>query len=117
MPVLATVPAYATAQTQYSPDGVVSFDTQITDIYGSPAPFQGRLDLRFAENGTISGYFRPIDDNAYIPVVGGRTGNAVWFDIGNSGRLHFSGTLENGRIDGGGFQGTTEYKLVATPSR
>jgi len=117
MPALATVPAYA-AQTQYgSADKVVSFNTNITELYGSPAPYQGRLDLRFAEDGTISGYFRPVDNGSFIPVTGGRNGNDVWFDIGNSGRFHFNGTLDNNSLNGAAIEGTKQYKLTATLAR
>lgn len=116
IPALAAMPAYATVQTHSAP-GVVSFDTQITELYGSLAPYQGRLDLHFSENGTISGYFRPVDTGSFIPVTGGRNGNDLWFDIGNSGRFHFTGTLSDGRISGGAIQGNSQYKLSATQTR
>jgi len=50
--------------------------------------------------------------------AGGRDGDQVWLDIGRTGRLHVSGTLQNGAITGGAFDERTHetYKFTARVS-
>jgi hypothetical protein len=80
------------------------FTTKITEVYGSPYPITGRLDIQIFPAGNLRGYYHTSYYKLFIPVVGGRDGNYIWFDIGPSvidlglgagpgGRLHVVGTM------------------------
>jgi len=80
------------------------FTTAITQVYGSQYPITGRLDLEVFPGGHLRGYYHTSYNKLYIPVVGGRDGDYIWFDIGPStvdlglgagpdGKLHVVGTL------------------------
>ncbi len=80
------------------------FKTAITEVYDSPYPITGRLDVQIFPNGILRGYYHTSYYKLFIPVVGGRDGNYVWFDIGPSsvdlglgtgpeGRLHVVGVM------------------------
>jgi hypothetical protein len=73
-------------------------------VYGSTYPLTGRLDLELFPDGTLRGYYHTSYYKLFIPVVGGRDGDYMWFDIGPSsidlglgagpeGKLHVVGTM------------------------
>jgi hypothetical protein len=68
--------------------------TQITDRY-HPGAYEGRLVLTIYPSGIVQGTYRPAD-GGFSDVTGGITGKEIWLDIGSMGRLHFTGTFENG---------------------
>ncbi|HEY6326864.1 MAG TPA: hypothetical protein VIW73_10180 [Candidatus Cybelea sp.] len=97
----AALSSTASAQTT-STD--MHFTTAITQVYGSQYPITGRLDIQIFPAGNLRGYYHTSYNKLYIPVVGGRDGTYIWFDIGPStvdlglgagpdGRLHVVGTL------------------------
>ena len=99
---LAWVALTSTASAQTTTD--MHFTTTITQVYGSQYPITGKLDLQIFPAGNLRGYYHTSYYKLYIPVVGGRDGNYVWFDIGPStvdlglgagpdGKLHVVGTL------------------------
>jgi hypothetical protein len=89
----------------------------MTELYGSSAPFSGTLDLTIGADGIVGGHYFPADGAMFVPVVGGITGDTIWFDIGDSGSLHFSGRFKNDTIVGTAFdKGNTQYTFVANPS-
>jgi hypothetical protein len=61
-----------------------SYDTAITEVYGSQYPLTGKLDLQVNPDGTLHGHYHTTYYKLYIPVVGGRDGNYIWFNIGPS---------------------------------
>jgi hypothetical protein len=80
------------------------FMTAITQVYGSQYPLTGRLDVQVFPAGNLRGYYHTSYYKLFIPVVGGRDGNYMWFDIGPSsidlglgagpeGKLHVVGTM------------------------
>jgi|HubBroStandDraft_2_1064218.scaffolds.fasta_scaffold04307_7 hypothetical protein len=80
------------------------FTTAIRSVYGSPYPITGRLDIQTFPAGNLRGYYHTSYYKLFIPVVGGRDGNYIWFDIGPSsvdlglgagpeGKLHVVGTM------------------------
>ena len=80
------------------------YDTAITEVYGSPYPLTGKLDLEIFPDGTLRGYYHTSFYKLYIPVAGGRDGSYIWFDIGPSsmdlglgagpqGKLHVVATM------------------------
>jgi hypothetical protein len=71
-----------------------SFQTELTDRYHAGA-FDGTLALTIYPSGIVQGSYRPSDGGA-TNVTGGLTGKDIWLDIGWHGRLHLSGTFENG---------------------
>jgi hypothetical protein len=79
------------------------------------APWTGQLQITINPDGIIQGYYRPADNNAFIPVTGGKTGDGVWLDIGRTGGLHVNGVLQNGVITGGAVDQRTQqtYKFSA----
>jgi hypothetical protein len=76
---LAIMPDTLSAQATDS-----QYMTAITEVYGSTYPLTGRLDIELFPSGTLRGYYHTTYNKLYIPVVGGRDGNYIWFDIGPS---------------------------------
>lgn len=113
-------PAIATATTASASAPVqVEYNTSISPLVGIGYPITGRLQLTLNADNIINGYYRPADNNAYIPVTGGRDGNNVWLDIGDRGRMHVTGTLQNGVITGTAYNdGSNDaYKFSASISK
>lgn len=109
---LAGAPAASSPQpTQYA--------TALTAMYGSSAPYTGTLKLTVSEHGIVQGYYFSSDGSAmFVPVTGGRTGDSIWFDIGNKVMYHVDGRVRNGTIVGTAFAGDNEqYTFVADPQR
>src|SRR5579871_1856522 len=79
---LAAAALTSTASAQTTTD--MHFTTAITQVYGSQYPITGRLDIQIFPAGNLRGYYHTSYYKLYIPVVGGRDGNYVWFDIGPS---------------------------------
>ncbi|MBV8725435.1 MAG: hypothetical protein JO078_05735 [Candidatus Eremiobacteraeota bacterium] len=99
------------------------FTTSITQVYGSKYPITGRLDIEVFPSGNLRGYYHTSYYKLFIPVVGGRDGNYIWFDIGPSsvdlglgagpgGKLHVVGTM-NGD---GSFRGQVYPETTAVLS-
>ncbi|HZZ65203.1 MAG TPA: hypothetical protein VFE17_06890 [Candidatus Baltobacteraceae bacterium] len=100
---LAGAPAVSHAATAYTTGTQpvrVNYSTSISPLFGLGYPWSGTLQLTLNPDGIINGYYRPADNQEFIPVTGGRDGRNVWLDIGQMGRLHVTGTLDNGRITG-----------------
>jgi hypothetical protein len=117
---LAGVPAISQAATAQATVPVhATYNTSLESIYGLPSPWTGTLQLTINPDGIIQGYYRPADNNAFIPVTGGQNGDQVWLDIGNRGRLHVNGVLQDGAITGGAIDERTHeaYKFSAQVSR
>jgi hypothetical protein len=96
-------PLEASAATTTSPTPSY-FTTSIVEVYGSQYPLTGKLDLQIFPNGTVRGYYHTAYYKIYVPVVGGRDGDYLWFDIGPStvdlglgagpgGKLHVVATM------------------------
>jgi hypothetical protein len=91
----------------------------MTELYGSTAPYSGSLDLNVDPSGIVHGYYFSADGSQmYVPVVGGETGDRIWFDIGNLGAVHVEGRLQaQGVIVGTAFDKTNgQFSFVANPS-
>ncbi len=98
---IATMPSAVSGQPTNS-----QYTTAITEVYGSPYPLAGRLDIELFSDGTLRGYYHTAFYKLYIPVAGGRDGNYIWFDIGPSsvdlglgagpeGKLHVVASMNN----------------------
>jgi hypothetical protein len=111
--VLATWALPSAAQT---PSPTYHYDTALTDLYGSSAPYSGSIDLRFASSGIISGYYQPDDLLSFVPVTGGRTGDDVWFEIGSSSTIHVTATIKGDAIVGQAYNDSDnkQYAFKAT---
>lgn len=110
-------PAVAGATTAVSSQPVhVEYSTSMSPLIGFGYPWTGRLQLTLNPDNIISGYYRPADNNEYVPVTGGRNGDNVWLDIGTSGRIHVTGKLQNGVINGTAYDQRSHdaYKFSAT---
>lgn len=94
-----------------------TYTTALTQTYGSLAPYTGSLKLTVGSDGIVRGYYFPADYSAsYIPVTGGRTGDRIWFDIGNDGQYHVIARVSNGQITGTAFTpDNVLYTFVAKP--
>lgn len=110
--LLAGAPALCAPQpTRYA--------TALTAVYGSPAPYTGMLKLTISQDGIVQGYYSPSDGSAlFIPVTGGKSGDSIWFDIGNRDTYHVDGRLHHGKIVGTAFaRDNRQYTFVANPQR
>jgi hypothetical protein len=109
---LAAVPAISATQP-------TAYATALTELYGSPAPYTGEMRLTVSSDGTIHGYYFPSDGaSSFIPVTGGRTGNSIWFDIGDGGMYRVQGRVHDGTIVGTAFTpNNQQYTFVANPER
>jgi hypothetical protein len=106
----ACLPAVsATQSTQY--------DTALTELYGSAAPYTGTLKITVSADGIVHGYYFPSDGTAlFIPVTGGQTGRSIWFDIGNDGMYHVNAQVRDGSIVGTALTpDNVPYTFVAKP--
>ncbi len=112
---LLTAAAPATALAVQAP--VSHYSTAMTELYGQSGPFTGALDLTVT-NGIVSGYYFPADSSAmFVPVVGGKTGNSIWLDIGSNAITHIDGRVHNGVIVGTAFtSANSQYTFVAKPT-
>jgi len=117
--VFAVRPIASPAQTPQTPQ----YTTAIIEAYGSQYPLTGRLDLELFADGTLRGYYHTSYYKLFIPVVGGRDGNYIWFDIGPSsidlglgagpqGKLHVVATMNND----GSFRGQVYPETAAVLS-
>jgi hypothetical protein len=108
----ATLPIAVSADDAGAANGSeYHYATAITTVYGSQYPIAGHLDLEIFPSGVLRGYYHSAFQKAFIPVVGGRDGNYLWFDIGPSpvdlgigtgnGRVHIVATMgANGSFKG-----------------
>lgn len=94
------------------------YSTAMTALFGSSAPYSGALDLTVTSDGIVRGYYFPADQSSmYVPVVGGRAGDRIWFDIGSTGSVHVDGRLQNGVIVGTAFDKTNgQFSFVGNPA-
>ncbi len=114
---IAGMPAVSQAAVGYDTNPVhVKYDTSIAPIAGFGYPWTGTLQLTINPDGIINGYYRAAGNGSFIPVTGGRDGKNVWLDIGQSGRLHVTGTLHEGTIAGTAFdqRNLAQYKFNAS---
>lgn len=93
------------------------YSTSMTALFGSAVPYSGSLDLTVNPDGIVRGYYFPADQSSmYVPVVGGRTGDRIWFDIGSTGSVHIDGRFERGTIVGTAFDRSNgQFSFVASP--
>ena len=59
---------------------------------------EGSLRLTIGADGSILGYFRPVDQGRLIDVHGSLTGTKIYLYIGND--LAINGTYRDGKLDG-----------------
>ena len=98
---------------QATPETVVFATTLINDEHpGGEA--DGTLRLQFGNDGTISGYFQPVDSGANVLVNGGLDGQRIHLNIAGSAPI--TGTYVNGKIVGYELVGTRTHRFTATRS-
>lgn len=95
-----------------------AYNTALTELYGSPAPYTGTLKLTVT-GGIVHGYYFPTDGSSlFIPVTGGQHGDSIWFDIGDDGMYRIQGRVQDGTIVGTAFtRDNQQYTFVANPER
>ncbi len=74
----------------------ISIWNPITRAY----PVTGSMDLRYHDDGTVTGYYHPAGLPSFIPITGGRTGDHIWLSIGLSGGWELDGHFRDGKIVG-----------------
>jgi len=69
------------------------------------APFTGTMDLKFSQDGIVSGTYRADSvrpdpmNGKFVPVTGGRDGEHIHFTfLGMGPGMTFSGTIDRGHI-------------------
>ncbi|MGZ3503023.1 MAG: hypothetical protein ACXWNK_11885 [Vulcanimicrobiaceae bacterium] len=92
------------------------YDTRLVEVYGSPGPVAGSLQLRITPDNIVNGYYRPEGGlGTFIPITGGRDGDNIWFDIGYRGDVHVTARFVKGVIVGTAVDGhDTQYDFTAT---
>ena len=97
---------------------VSHYSTSMTLLYGISGPYTGALDLTLNADGIVNGYYFPADYSVmFVPVVGGKTGDSIWLDIGSTDITHVDGRLHNGVIVGTAFNNAnSQYTFVAKPT-
>jgi len=110
---LTALPAFAISSTTPA-----QYDTALTALYGSPAPYTGTLKLRVSADGIVRGYYFPTDGPLFVPVTGGQSGDAIWFDIGDDSMYHVTARVDDGNIVGTAFARDNEqFTFVANLQR
>lgn len=94
----AALPVGAPAQDQVVPE--TNFLAHFTSVYGSQFPYEGTLQLHLNPDGIVTGYYRPADNMEFVPVTGGRDGDRIWFDIGQTNSTHVDAKLHDGKMTG-----------------
>ncbi|MEO6914073.1 MAG: hypothetical protein ABI182_08655 [Candidatus Baltobacteraceae bacterium] len=125
---LIVLPVTARAADQTS----TTYSTALTQQFGSPYPYSGKLQIRISDDGIVSGYYRPADNQSFETVTGGRSGDQIWLNIGQSGDLQITGNFVKGAIVGSAFASVasnfasvgpfasiqpTQFNFVATPDK
>jgi hypothetical protein len=93
------------------------YRTQITNV-GDTIGYAGTLDLNISPDGIVRGQYRADSGDGTIEIVsGGSDGKKIWFDIGQSGRLHVTATFDGTAIEGLASSGSMNEpsRFVATP--
>ncbi len=94
------------------------YTVALTEFYGPAVPYVGSLDLTFETDGVVLGSYQPASVRSFVPVNGGLDGTHIWLDIGRSGAMHVTATIDrDGRIHGEAWDdgSNKQYKFVATP--
>lgn len=103
MLVAIAAPAFAYAASVYDAHTVV-YQTAIRPFGSSLAyPVTGELQIKTSSDGIISGYYRPGDNNDFVPVTGAVRGNHVWIDIGRANIMRVDAAYGDGTIVGTAF--------------
>lgn len=71
-----------------------TLQTQLIESHHAGA-YEGTLALTIYPSGIVQGTYRPAD-GGFTSVTGGLSGKDIWLDLGLRGRLHVTGTFENG---------------------
>lgn len=106
---LASAPALSAEQP-------TAYNTALTELYGSPAPYTGTLKLTVS-GGIVHGFYYPTDGaSMLVPVTGGQNGDTIWFDIGDNSMYRVEGRVHDGTIVGTAFtRDNQQYTFVADP--
>lgn len=114
---LAPVPVPA-ATVQINKTVKETFQTTFVRDYGPAVPYTGgTLRLTLTPDGVVHGFFTPADTASFIPVLGGRRGSDLWFDIGQStSTTHVTASLQGNTLTGYATEPNgTQYKFTAVP--
>jgi len=97
--------------------GTHDFTTTLSPLWVGGGSYVGVLELRVANDGSISGFFRNNDVGEFHQITGGVRGSDVWLDLGTiAGGRPFNGTYRDGQIHGGIYAGGQPYEFLAAPS-
>ncbi|MGH7737499.1 MAG: hypothetical protein ACREMP_06485 [Candidatus Tyrphobacter sp.] len=93
------------------------FDVRIWNDITHAYPFTATMELRYRADGVVRGFYHPAGLPSFVPIVGGRTGDSIWLNIGTSDRWTFNGRFRDGKIVGSARRSgrVTPYSFVATP--
>jgi hypothetical protein len=102
------------AVTAASPATPTRYDVSVTERDLGAGAERGTLELRIADSGIVSGYYRGSSGAARRAVAGGRDGAKIWFDIGS---LHVTAVLSERGLTGHAFRDgdPDDYLFDATP--
>jgi len=105
-----------------------SYTTVMTQTLPIPSAgvFPGKLDLKVSSDGIVSGWYQPDYEGSTVSVTGGKQGDQLWLDIGQSGAVRIVATVQKDGSIVGTAQGLhaatllpmdepVRYRFVATP--
>jgi len=123
----ATAIAASTAQAATTPT-TTSYTTVMAQTLPVPSGgiFPGKLNIKVSSDGIVSGWYAPDYEGATVSVAGGKEGDQLWLDFGDSGAVRIVATLQkDGTIVGtaAGVRASSllpldspaRYSFVATP--
>ncbi len=112
--VLATQ-AIAAAATSPATTGSVVLQTSDVDADHNYGVSEGSLRLSIGADGSIDGYFRPVDQGRSIDVHGSLKGTSMYLVIGDGEIIN--GTYAGGKLDAYTLEGTRVHHFtgVVTP--
>jgi hypothetical protein len=100
------------AVTNYDTEMALSFPRMGAGVYA------GTLHLSVSANGIVQGSYQTLD-GAIEPVAGGKTGDTIWFSIGESGSIRVNGNVLGSHIVGSARDTSSSdtMSFTASPSK
>jgi len=114
---LALAPSAAHGEAPSVAAGHTIYATRLISNDHPAGEVDGTLDVTIGKDGTIVGFYRPVDSAAFYDVVGGVEGRHVYLSIHWDGLDHVTGSYRGEQIVAYTFTNGEIYRFTATPAR
>jgi hypothetical protein len=116
---LASAPASAVTAPGPASTQSVTFDTALAPQYFGAGEYDGVLQLSISPDGSVNGWYRPVDAGMLRTVIGGLDGDRLWLSLGFGSPTPYSiyATYDAGKIVGSTYFGNQVYTFTATPKK